>query len=129
IWEILLLASLAGTTAILIRLTRTPALRDADVRAAATDAEWRSIVFLLVICILVYSAAIIYAGARSVIVFGPRLFLPILPLYVLLLGMGASWVDWRLPTSSTARWLVGTLSMGALIGYAGVNARDLSLAV
>lgn len=77
---------------------------------------------LVSICAAVYSAGIFYAGLRTAISFGPRMFVPVLPLYLLLLGMGLNWVAQS--SRGTAPGLKMALAL-FVIGYAGVNARDL----
>jgi hypothetical protein len=70
----------------------------------------------------VASAALIYLGRSSVISFGPRMFYPLLPLYilgaVLLAQRGIARSPWRMPILQTAGLVL-------LFLYAFVNQRDL----
>jgi hypothetical protein len=123
VWESSLLVGGLGVVVLLIAAVRKGG-------GPNTSWPWMSVwrkptVGLLVgLCVLVYSVGIFYAGLRTVISFGPRMFLPILPLYLLLLGMGLNWLTSRWPASAQSPWLkVGILLV--IVGYAGINARDL----
>jgi hypothetical protein len=77
------------------------------------------------ICAAVYCIGLCYAGLHTVISFGTRMFLPVLPLYLLffalvlhVLNAGANFRGGRL-------WLRSALLV-FVIGYIGVNLRDLS---
>jgi hypothetical protein len=87
-----------------------------------------NIYLLTVLCVVVYTLAMLYAGLHTVISFGERMFMPLIPLYCLLLAWAISALDRRLRlAASRARlWLTAGLALTA-IGYAGVNARDLSM--
>jgi dolichyl-phosphate-mannose-protein mannosyltransferase len=79
---------------------------------------------LLFTCAAVYTAGLCYAGLRSVISFAPRMFLPVLPLYLLLFGLALHWLISRAQFRGEQIWFRVTLC-ALLIGYIGVNARDL----
>ena len=79
---------------------------------------------LLVLCIFVYSAGLFYAGLRTVITFGTRMFLPLLPLYLLALGMALSWLARNSRLGIRRPWFITALGLFA-VGYIGTNARDL----
>ncbi len=88
--------------------------------------SWRALlslrssrVALLLICAAVYSAAMVYVGSRTFTEFSSRLFVPLLPIYLMLLALA-------LNKMQVSRQKVFLASLAALIaGYAGVNARDL----
>jgi hypothetical protein len=107
-WEI---ALLTGVIALLIPVVKHP-------RRPVNS------VVLVGFCVAVYSAGIVYAGLRTPISFGTRMFLPMLPLYLLILGHGLSWLSshWSAGASSLMFKAVVSLS---LLGYLGSNARDL----
>jgi hypothetical protein len=75
-------------------------------------------------CAVVYTAGLCYAGLRSVISFGTRMFLPVLPLYLLLFAFALHWLISRTQFRGEQIWFRVTLC-ALLIGYIGVNARDL----
>jgi hypothetical protein len=54
------------------------------------------------------------------------MFLPILPLYILLFGLALHWLLSRARLSGEQIWLRAALSV-FVIGYIGVNARDLNM--
>jgi hypothetical protein len=75
-------------------------------------------------CAVVYCAGIYYAGLHTVISFGTRMFLPVLPLYLLLFGLVLHWLISR--THLRGGQICFRIALCAfLIGYIGVNARDL----
>jgi len=79
--------------------------------------------------IVFYSAGMIYAGLRSVIDFGGRMFLPLMPLYLILLGALLSRLMKRWPAGSMRRHLIQAGIALLVLGCAGVNARDFRGAV
>lgn len=114
IWEALLLAGAFTIAALLISLLRKGGWW---VQPAGTT-------LLVLLCVIVYTVAMLCAAWRTDISFGTRYFQPILPLYLILLGIGS--------TRLMSRWTQGPasvlLKLGfvvATIGYAGINARDL----
>jgi hypothetical protein len=124
VWLSLLLVGGLGVAALLI----TAVLKGG---ASKTGWWWLSgwrrldaAALLVGICVFVYSAGIFYAGLRTVISFGPRMFLPVLPLYLLLLGMGVNWLMSRWPAAARSAWLKTGLLL-VTVGYVGVNARNL----
>ena len=95
--------------------------------AAIGNEKWRrpdNAVLLIGCCIAIYSAGIFYAGLRTPISFGTRMFLPILPLYLLLLGLGLSWLIDRWPSGWPGIVLKSAILL-CTVGYLGSNARDL----
>jgi hypothetical protein len=113
IWETMLLVGGLGVFALLIAGLKS-----------SRPLPSNSVTLLVLLCVVVYSAGMFYAGLRTVISFGTRMFLPILPLYLILLGVGGSWL--------MVRWARGTQSvllkagfLLATFGYVGINARDL----
>jgi hypothetical protein len=81
---------------------------------------------LLFLCVLGYSAGIFYAGLRTYTTFSSRMFVPILPLYLLLLGAGLNWLRTRAAKAGNSyRRFMGASAAFLAIGYAGVNARSL----
>jgi hypothetical protein len=124
VWQILLLVGGLGAAAVLIAPVWKSGLP--SIRWLWTG-WWRkpdAAALLVGLCVLVYSVLMFYAGLTTVIGFGSRKFLPILPLYLLLLGMGTNWLTARWPASARNAWLkAGTLL--AIVGYAGLNVHDL----
>jgi hypothetical protein len=117
VFEGLLLAGLAFLGFVAVR--QVGAYRNPDAAA-----------LLVALCVLIYSAGIFYAGLRTVISFGTRMFLPVLPLYLLLLGMGVNRVarggraDAPSASPLESRWLKLALLL-VIAASASVNARDL----
>ena len=113
IWEKLLLIGALSVATLLI--------------ASGRNVTWHrpgNPVLLVILCVGVYSAGIFYAGLRTPISFGTRMFLPMLPLCLLLLGKGLSW----LAACSASGWRRMLLTFGMLsgaVGYVGANTRDL----
>jgi hypothetical protein len=77
-------------------------------------------------CAAVYAVGLCYAGLRTVISFGTRMFLPVLPLYILLFGLFLHWLLSRTRFSGGQIWLRAALCV-FVVGYIGVNARDLKM--
>jgi hypothetical protein len=77
-------------------------------------------------CAAVYAVGLCYAGLRTVISFGTRMFLPVLPLYILLFGLFLHWLLSRTRFSGGQIWLRAALCV-FVIGYIGVNAQDLNM--
>ena len=104
VWELLVLVGILGISAFLI----------------VERAKWQrpgSAILLVVFCIAIYSGGIFYAGLRTPISFGTRMFLPMLPLYLLIIGTALS--------SLTPSMLLKSAVLLSVIGYLGSNARDL----
>jgi hypothetical protein len=100
------------------------ALAAVSKRGAQPQRTPNAAALLVGFCILIYSAGMFYAGLSTVISFGTRMFLPVLPVYLLLLGMGLHWLTLGWPARSR---IVSPMLIALLIataGYAGVNARD-----
>ncbi len=77
---------------------------------------------LVSLYVLTYTAGMVYLGIHTVISFGStRMFLPMLPPYLLLLGIGITWVVRRVGRRIV--WLNAGLLL-ATLGYIGTNARD-----
>jgi hypothetical protein len=116
LWEALLVLGCLGLCALLLRV----------IRQRGTDALplSRSLWTLPLIVAAVYSAGLCYAGLRTVISFGTRLFLPVLPLYLILFGLALQWLFLRARFRGARLWLRAALCL-LTIGYIGVNARDL----
>ena len=119
LWEALLLAGVLGLCALFGRQLFRSGLAGAAALLRA-DEPWS----LLFTCAAVYSAGLCYAGLRTVISFGTRMFLPVLPIYLLLLGLALHWLLSRADFRGGQIWVRLTVCM-FLIGYIGVNARDL----
>jgi hypothetical protein len=115
IWEGLLLAVGLGLACLVL--------------AELRKANWSQpdpATLLVGLCIVIYSAGMFYAGLRTVISFGTRMFFPALPLYLLLLGLALSSLQSRLLEGARnflPLWKPALLLL--VVGYAGVNARDL----
>lgn len=73
--------------------------------------------------ILVYCAAMVYAGHVSVISFGPRMFLPMLPLFLLCLAILVDLAHRRLAAGGR-RFLVVAVAVMAC-AYVAVNVRSI----
>jgi len=125
IWEVLLLAGLA-LVILLFLAARKGAILNATRQWIAGWRNPNAAVLLLVVCILIYSVAMFYSGLFTMINFGTRMFVPMLPLYLLLVGIGLKWLASHLPASTQRMWLKGALAL-VYVGYAGTNARDLYL--
>jgi hypothetical protein len=121
VWEGLLLIGGLGLGALLVRV-----LRRGGLGGGADLPRPRGLWTLPFTCAAVYSAGICYAGLRTVISFGTRMFLPVLPLYILLFGLFLQWLLSRTRFSGGQIWLRAALCV-FVIGYIGVNARDLKM--
>jgi hypothetical protein len=124
VWESSLLVGGLGVTALLITAVWKGGLPNTGWRRMADRRRQDAVALMVGLCILVYSAGMFYAGLRTVISFGTRMFLPMLPPYLLLLGMGVNRLTSRWPASAQGAWLRTGLLL-VTIGYVGVNARDL----
>jgi hypothetical protein len=71
--------------------------------------------------VLVYSACMFYAGLTSVISYSSRMFLPLTPLLILLLGLALNEMMQVLPRADASRRLSLFLLIGSLIPYAFFN--------
>jgi hypothetical protein len=121
VWEGLLLAGGLGLGALLGRVLLRGRL-DEGARLSRVDRLWT----LPFTCAAVYSVGLCYAGLRTVISFGTRMFLPVLPIYLLLFGLVLHWLLSRTRFSGGQIWLRAALC-AFVIGYIGVNARDLRM--
>lgn len=122
-WEGLLLVGGLGLGALLVRLLLL-AEPDTGARLPASPALWT----LPLTCAAVYCAGLCYAGMHTVISFGTRMFLPVLPLYLLLFGLALHWLISRANFSGGRLWFQTALC-ALVAGYIGVNARDLGIPV
>ncbi|MEH2609793.1 hypothetical protein [Bradyrhizobium sp. AZCC 1693] len=75
----------------------------------------------LLLLVLVYSACMIYAGLTSVISYGVRMFVPLTPLLILLLGIAFNEMMRVLPRADASRRLFLFLLIGSLVPYAFLN--------
>jgi hypothetical protein len=124
VWEGLLVVGCLGVTTLLIIAVRKAGLPVGGWQWMGDLRRPSAVAMMVGLCVLVWSAGMFYAGLRTVISFGTRMFLPMLPLYLLLLGMGVNWLASRWPAPAQSAWLkIGLLLF--TVGYAGVNARDL----
>lgn len=116
IFEGLLLAGVLG----LATLALVAVLKE------GSQLQWKpsAAAVLVGLCVIIYSAGIFSAGLRTVISFGTRMFLPVLPLYLLLLAMGLHWLAPRWPTRARIVSPLLRALLFAIVGYAGINARD-----
>ena len=80
---------------------------------------------MVAVCVVVYTAGMIYAGSRTVVSFDPRMFLPLFPLYLVLAGVGLSRLAAAMPSARHHAFLTVSRLL-VCVAYAGVNARDLS---
>lgn len=76
---------------------------------------------LLLVLVLVYSACMFYAGLTSVISYSSRMFLPLTPLLILLLGLALNEMMRVLPRADASRRLPLFLLIGSLVPYAFLN--------
>jgi hypothetical protein len=109
------------------------ALALAAIVATGLRAVWRSRAAplsdprmqLLAACAAVYACAMLYLGARSVISFGPRMFVPLLPVLLLFLGglcCNAAPSMAHRPQASRALHVLAWVFVAA---YAAINMRSL----
>jgi hypothetical protein len=106
VWEGILIAA---TILVVVRLSFAP---------MQTKDEWREPA-LVTLWILIYTAAFFYAARNSVVDLDSRMFVPMVPCYLLLLGMLLR----RWPQSPTLA--SGGLLLTIAVCYAAANARDL----
>lgn len=81
-------------------------------------------VLYLALLLGVYTAAMLYAGCRTMISFGPRMFVPVVPLCLILFGILLQWI-WSRSARGPARLLLQAGLALTVAGYIGANARDL----
>jgi hypothetical protein len=124
VWEGLLLVGVCVITIFVIAAVRREALPNYTWTWVDFRMHTNIMTLLLGFCIMVYSAAIIYTSMRIMISFGTRMFLPMLPLYLLLLAMGGNWLTSHWRNSPRSALLVAGFLLTA-VGYVGINARDL----
>lgn len=118
LWEGFLLVNAIGLSALLARILLLPGASSARV------SRLRRVWMLPFTCFAIYSAGLCYTGLCTTISFWTRMFLPVLPLYLLFFGMVLQWLFSRARFSGGQIWF--RVSLCALvIGYIGVNARDL----
>jgi hypothetical protein len=83
---------------------------------------------LLVLCIAIYTLLMFYVGIHTVVTFGIRMFVPLIPLYVLLFAWAINALDRRLRLKAANGAFALTIGLALVaIGYATVNARNLTL--
>jgi hypothetical protein len=75
----------------------------------------------LLLLVLVYSACMFYAGLTSVISYSVRMFVPLTPLLILLLGLALNEMMQVLPRADASRRLSLFLLIGSFIPYAFLN--------
>ena len=121
VWEGLLLIGGLGLGALLVRV-----LYQGGLAGGADLPRPRGLWTLPFTCAAVYAVGLCYAGLRTVISFGTRMFLPVLPLYILLFGLFLHWLLSRTRFSGGQIWLRAALCV-FVVGYIGVNARDLKM--
>jgi hypothetical protein len=80
---------------------------------------------IALVCCAIYYAGLTYAGISTVISFGTRMFVPMLPLYIFLGGWLLSGLVRTFPEGNLQTVLCVTL-VCLVVGYAGVNARDFN---
>ncbi|KRR16779.1 hypothetical protein CQ14_14415 [Bradyrhizobium lablabi] len=95
-----------------IRYRTAPHSPGPKLKGTATD---------LLLLVLVYSACMIYAGLTSVISYGVRMFVPLTPLLILLLGIAFNEMMRVLPRAGASRRLFLILLTGSLVPYAFLN--------
>jgi hypothetical protein len=82
----------------------------------------------LIFCIAVYTLFMWYVGIHTVVSFGGRMFMPLMPLYILLFALAISELDRRLRIQAPNAALALTAGLVLVaVGYAAVNARDLAM--
>jgi hypothetical protein len=118
VWEALFLIGIVGLCALLGRV-----LLQGESDAGTVHSRSLALWTLPFICAAVYSAGICYAGLRTVISFGTRMFLPVFPLYLLLFALVLHWIFTRARLSGRKLWFSAALC-ALTIGCIGVNARD-----
>jgi len=118
VWESLLLAGGLGVAVFSLAAIRKSGVPNAGWRRPNLAALW------LALYVAVYSAGIVYVGMRLVSAIDTRMFVPMLPLYLLLSAMGVNWLMSRWPARAASAWLKIAIAL-ACVGYVGVNARDL----
>jgi hypothetical protein len=121
LWEALLLLGSLGLGALLVRVILCDGCGSGAL-LHRLDGLW----LLPFTCAAIYSVGLCYAGLHTVISFGTRMFLPVLPIYLLLLGLVLHWLISRASFRGGQVWFWATLC-ALVIGYAGVNARDLNM--
>jgi hypothetical protein len=80
---------------------------------------------LLAACTAVYTCAMLYLGARSVISFGPRMFVPLLPVLLLLLGGLCCNAAPSMAHLPQARRVLHGVAWILVVAYAAINMRFL----
>jgi hypothetical protein len=118
VWEVLLVIGALGFSIVVAALL---------LRGGRPKAVIEPSVILVGLCVVVYSAAMFYAGMRTVISFGMRMYLPLMPMYLLLFGKGMDLLT-RGRLRGKAGGLAGAFLVLVVVGYAGVNARDFRMA-
>lgn len=93
-------------------------------KAALRNPEWT--LLAVASCALIYSAGVFYAALTTAVSLGARIFLPALPLYLLLMGIVLSRSAPRGASDPRSRWLKAGLLL-FVGGYVGGNARAVSL--
>jgi hypothetical protein len=83
---------------------------------------------LLVLCIGIYTLFMFYVGIHTVVTFGVRMFVPLIPLYVLLFAWSINALDRRVRLKVPKGAFALTIGLALVaIGYAMVNAKNLTL--
>lgn len=85
-------------------------------------------IFAFIVYIAVYSSLMFYAGMTTVISFGPRMFVPIIPA-ILCVFVLMAYASWRSSLKNHVRLTLQSASLGAFMVYAGVNVVEISRTV
>jgi len=80
-------------------------------------------ILLIVLCVAIYTGGLFYAGLRTDISFGTRMFEPIFPLYLLLFAMAVSWLVSGNPNGALLFLFQMALVVG-VVALAGIDMRD-----
>jgi hypothetical protein len=122
VWEAVLVLGILA----LVGLTAMTLIRHAP--SPSDTHRHTDVPLLLASCIAVYTFFMWYLGVRTVVSIGTRIFMPILPIYILFFAWIISELDCRirLKAPRTRFALTAGLALVA-IGYAMVNARDLAI--
>src|SRR5439155_16810819 len=78
---------------------------------------------LLLVCTVFYTGMMIYIGANSVVTFNNRLFYPVFPFALCLIGVGLTRLDRRMRSEGDHRIFSGALA-AMTAAYVIINARD-----
>jgi hypothetical protein len=85
------------------------------------DSKLKGTAIDLLLLVLVYSACMFYAGLTSVISYSVRMFVPLTPLLILLLGLALNEMMRVLPRADASRRLSLFLLIGSFVPYTFLN--------